>query len=161
MSNVKPLFIVDAMLGKLAKKLRLLGYDTLYSSSMEDDEIIQLAKDQNRILITKDVPLINKIKKLQIPAIQITKNEEIEQFLEINEITKLGNCTVSGDNSRCPVCNGELQDVEKKGVSDKVPAGVLEKNNDFWICKNCKKIYWEGTHIKNLQKFTEELNDRL
>ena len=161
MSNEKSIFIVDAMLGKLAKKLRLLGYDSLYSSSMEDDEIIRLAKNENRILITKDVPLTQKAEKQQIRTIQITKSDEIDQFLQINEKANLGKCIVSGSNSRCPVCNGELEYTEKKDVSEKVPAGVLENMNDFWTCKKCKKVYWEGTHIKNLQKFTAELNDRL
>lgn len=161
MSNEKPIFIVDAMLGKLAKKLRLLGYDSLYSSSMDDDEIIKLAKNENRILITKDVPLSQKAKKQQIETIQITKENEIEQFLQINEKTNQGKFTVSGENSRCSVCNGELQYTEKNEVSNKVPTGVFENMNDFWICKECKKIYWEGTHIKNLKKFTAKLNERL
>ena len=161
MSNEKPLFIVDAMLGKLAKKLRLLGYDSFYSSSMEDDKIIQLAKNENRILITKDVPLTQKAKKKQIGTIQITKDDEIEQFLQINEKANLGKCTVSAGNSRCPVCNGKLQYTEKNEVSDKVPAGVLEHMKDFWKCTKCEKIYWEGTHIKNLQQFTMKLNEKL
>ncbi|MFB5630850.1 MAG: DUF5615 family PIN-like protein [Nitrosopumilaceae archaeon] len=161
MSNEKPLFIVDAMLGKLAKKLRLLGYDSLYSSSMKDDEIIQFAKNEQRILITKDMPLVHKAKKKQILTIQITSDDEIEQFLLINDKTNLGKCKVSGSTSRCPVCNGELQYTEKNEVSEKIPKGVFENMNDFWTCKVCKKIYWEGTHIKNLQKFTSKLNERL
>ena len=161
MSNEKPLFIVDAMLGKLAKKLRLLGYDSLYSSSMDDDMILQLAKNENRILITKDVPLILKAKKKKIWNVQITSDDEIEQFLQINKKESLGKCTVSGGNSRCPVCNGKLQYIEKNEVSDKVPAGVLENMKDFWKCTKCEKIYWEGTHIKNLQQFTMKLNERL
>src|SRR3989337_295596 len=135
------------MLGKLAKKLRLLGYDSLYSSSMEDDELLHIAKNENRVIITKDLQLIHKAKKHQIASIQITKNEEIEQFLQINEKIDLGKCTISGSNSRCPVCNGELK--------------YTENMNDFWTCNKCGKIYWEGTHIKNLQKFNAELNDRL
>ncbi len=161
MSNEKPLFIVDAMLGKLAKKLRLLGYDSLYSSSMDDDMILQLAKNENRILITKDVPLILKAKKKKIWNVQITSDDEIEQFLQINKKESLGKCTVSGGNSRCPVCNGKLQYIEKNEVSDKVPTGVLENMKDFWKCTKCEKIYWEGTHIKNLQQFTMKLNEKL
>jgi hypothetical protein len=160
-SNEKPIFLVDAMLGKLAKKLRLLGYDSFYSSNMEDDEIIQLAKNENRILITKDVPLCHKAKKQQILAVQITSDDEIEQFLQINEKASLGKCTVSGGSSRCPVCNGELQYTEKNDVFEKVPTGVFENMNDFWKCTKCEKIYWEGTHIKNLQQFTMKLNERL
>lgn len=161
MSNEKPLFIVDAMLGKLAKKLRLLGYDSLYSSSMDDDMILQLAKNENRILITKDVPLIRKAKKKKIWNVQITSDDEIEQFLQINKKENLGKCTVSGGNSRCPRCNGKLQYIEKNEVSDKVPAGVLENMKDFWKCTKCEKIYWEGTHIKNLQQFAMKLNEKL
>ncbi len=161
MSNEKPLFIVDAMLGNLAKKLRLLGYDSLYSSSIEDDKLLHIAKNENRVIITKDVQLIHKAKKYQIAGIQITKNEEIEQFLQINEKANLGKCTISGRNSRCPVCNGELKYTEKNDILENVPTGVLENMNDFWTCKKCGKIYWEGTHIKNLQKFNAELNDRL
>ena len=161
MSNEKPLFIVDAMLGKLAKKLRLLGYDSLYSSNMEDDKIIQLAKNENRILLTKDVPLCHKAKKQQILAVQITSDDEIEQFLEINEKAGFGKCTVGGGSSRCPVCNGELQHIEKNDVFEKVPTGVFENMKDFWKCTKCEKIYWEGTHIKNLQQFTMKINERL
>lgn len=160
-SNEKPLFIVDAMLGKLAKKLRLLGYDSLYSSNMDDDKIIQLTKNENRILITKDVPLCHKAKKQQILAVQITSDDEIEQFLEINEKASFGKCTVGGGSSRCPVCNGELQHIEKNDVFEKVPTGVFENMKDFWKCTKCEKIYWEGTHIKNLQQFTMKLNERL
>ena len=161
MSNEKPVFIVDAMLGKLAKKLRLLGYDTAYSSDIDDEDLIRIAKNENRILITKDVQLARKAEKKQLKAIQITKSDEVEQFLQINEKIKLGKYEITGKNSRCPVCNGELENIEKNKILDKVPKGVLEYNQDFWMCKNCKKIYWEGTHIRNLQKFTEKLNDRL
>ena len=161
MNSNRSIFIVDAMLGKIAKKLRLLGYDSLYSSNMEDDKLLRIAKEENRILITKDVPLIEKAKKQQIVTIQITKNNEIDQLLQINEKAKLEKCIINGSSSRCPVCNGELKSIEKNSVSGKIPIGVFEKINKFWACIKCGKIYWEGTHIKNLQKFTTELNDRL
>jgi len=160
-SNTKPIFIVDAMLGNLAKKLRLLGFDSLYSSSIEDDELLRVAKNENRVIITKDVQLAEKAKKHEIMTISITKGNEIEQFFQINEKIKLGKCIIACNTSRCPVCNGELKNIEKKDVSSKVPSGVLENMREFWICNKCEKIYWEGTHVKNLQKFTEELNDRL
>jgi uncharacterized protein len=160
MSNIKPMFIVDAMLGNLARKLRLFGFDSLYSSSIEDNELLRVAKNENRIVITKDVQLIQKAKKNEIMTISITGGNEMEQFFQINEKIKLGKCLVGGNTSRCPVCNGELEHIEKKDVENKVPLGVFENMQDFWICKNCEKIYWEGTHIKNLQKFIAELNER-
>ncbi|HXV65608.1 MAG TPA: Mut7-C RNAse domain-containing protein [Nitrosopumilaceae archaeon] len=161
MSKKKPIFIVDAMLGKLAKKLRLLGYDSFYSSNIEDDNLLQIAKNENRIIISKDEQLIKKAKKFQIENIQITKNEEIEQLIQINEKIDLGKCIIQSNNTRCPVCNGVLIPTEKNTILEHVPLGVFKNMNNFWVCNKCKKIYWEGTHIKNLQKFNAELNARL
>jgi len=161
MNNKKSIFIVDAMLGKIAKKLRLLGYDSLYSSNIDDEELLRIAKKENRILITKDLPLVEKAKKQQIVTIQITKENEIDQFLQINEKANLEKCIISDSSSRCPVCNGELKSTEKNSVLGKIPTGVFENMDEFWTCIKCGKIYWEGTHIKNLQRFTTELNDRL
>ena len=161
MKNKKPIFVIDAMLGNLAKKLRLLGYDSVYSSDIVDDELISIAKKQNRIIITKDVELANKAIKQQIETIQITKSDEIDQFTQINEKINLGKFSIEASSSRCPVCNGVLVKTEKKLVQNDVPEGVLENIQDFWKCSKCNKIYWEGTHILNLQKFTEKLNDKL
>lgn len=161
MNNKKPIFVVDAMLGKLAKKLRLLGYDTVYSSDIEDDELILIAKKENRIIISKDVQLVNKATKQQIETVQITESEEIEQFHQINEKVKLEKFIIEGSKSRCPLCNGILVKIEKKIVHGQVPKGVLENTDEFWKCDKCKKFYWEGTHIRNLQEFTAKLHDRL
>ena len=159
--NKKPIFLVDAMLGKLAKKLRLLGYDTIYSSNKNDDELIQIAKTEKRILITKDVQLAKKCTKNQVETIQLRGFDEIEQFVKINERVNLGKLFIKGSNSRCTLCNGVLEITEKKYVKNTIPLGVLENTEEFWKCKNCKKIYWEGTHIINLQKFMAKLNDKL
>ena len=161
MKNDKPIFLVDAMLGKLAKKLRLLGYDTVYSSNKDDDEIIQIAKNEKRILITKDVQLAKKCTKKQVETIELVGLDEIEQFLQINERVNLGKLFVKGSNSRCTLCNGVLEILEKKNVQNSLPEGVLDNTEEFWKCKDCNKIYWEGTHITNLQKFVAKLNDKL
>ena len=157
----KPIFLVDAMLGKLAKKLRLLGYDTVYSSDKDDNELIQIAKNEKRILITKDVQLSKKSTKNQVKTIELTGMDEIEQFIQINEKINLGKLLVKGSNSRCTLCNGVLEITEKKLIQNSLPKGVLDNTDEFWKCKNCKKIYWEGSHITNLQKFLEKLNDKL
>ena len=159
--NEKPTFFVDAMLGNLATKLRLMGYDTAYSSDIEDEELINRAKQENRVIISKDEELSNAAKNQKLDAILITKNNEIDQFIEINTKMKLGEFKISAENSRCPVCNGRLNSVDSKSVSDKIPKGVLENTQNFWMCEDCSKIYWEGTHIINLQKFVGELNERL
>ena len=148
------------MLGNLATKLRLLGFDADYYSDINDSELIFKAKNENRIILTKDEMLSNQSKKQKISTIQITSEEEIEQILQINEMFHLGKCEINGKNSRCPKCNGVLQNIEKNGLEGIIPDGVYLKNDEFWKCTKCEKIYWEGTHISNLQKFVAELNDR-
>ncbi len=160
-SDTKPIFLVDAMLGNIAKKLRLLGYDSKYSSDSKDDELILEAKNENRILLTKDEPLLKKAEKQAISVIHIKNDTEIKQLVQIFKNSKLSKVVVSGNTARCTECNGELVTIEKDRVMDKVPKGVLEKTNNFWNCTNCNKIYWEGTHIERLQKFVDELNEKL
>ena len=85
MTNEKPTFVVDAMLGKLAKKLRMLGYDSYYSSSIDDFDLMHKAKAEDRIIVTKDTNLAKSATKQDITTIQITKANEVEQFLQINK----------------------------------------------------------------------------
>ena len=161
MNERKLVFVVDAMYGNLAKKLRLFGYDSLYYADIDDDKILQIARDEDRILLTNDVALVKRSLKQNVKTVQITKKDEIEQILEINQKYNLGKCVVAGNNSRCPLCNDVLHKIQKDLIVTQVPEGVLKQTNEFWTCENCKKIYWEGTHIKNLQRFVSRLNELL
>jgi len=157
----KPIFFVDAMLGNIAKKLRLFGYDSEYSSDINDNDLIMRVKNENRILITKDTLLSKIAQKEKISVIQVTKNAEIEQLVQIFKILKLEEIVVNGNNSRCTECNGELKIIDKDIILNQVPKGVIEKIDEFWKCINCNKVYWEGTHIEKLKKFVVELNGKI
>lgn len=154
-------FAVDAMLGNLAKKLRILGYDSKYDSSIEDAKLITIAKKENRILVTKDEALTKNAEKENIPTVLIRGNDEIEQIVQITNKVGLPNFTVSTDNARCVSCNGKLEPIEKMRIKSKVPYGIYERQESFWICKGCKKVYWEGTHLEKLRKFVNDLNQRI
>jgi len=151
------LFLVDGMLGNVAKKLLLLGYDTEYFSDMNDLKLIQKAKNEDRIIISKDRQLITNAKKSAIQTIQITKEDEIEQFSEILNIIHLELNEISGDTARCTKCNSNTSQISKSKISNKIPSKVLEFNEKFWECDHCKQIYWEGTHIKKLQDFLNKI----
>ncbi|MDH5658312.1 MAG: Mut7-C RNAse domain-containing protein [Nitrosopumilus sp.] len=151
------LFLVDGMLGNVAKKLLLLGYDTDYFSGMNDSELIKKAKHENRVIISKDRQLIANAKKSAISTIQITKDDEIEQFLEILNTVHLEVDKISGDTARCTKCNSQTTEISKSEILDKVPSKVLEFNEKFWECDKCKQIYWEGTHVKKLQDFVNKI----
>ena len=157
----KPTFLVDAMLGNIAKKLRMMGYDTSYSSDIDDEKLIMEAKKENRIIISKDEQLSRIAEKQNIPLIRLKRNTEVEQFIEINKKLKLEKFKINAKNSRCPICNGKLNSINPDLFPGKIPKGVLENSKNFWMCDYCKKIYWEGTHIINLQKFVGEINEKL
>jgi uncharacterized protein with PIN domain len=161
LSTQKSSFVVDAMLGNLAKKLRILGYDSKYSSSIEDDKIILIAKNEKRIILTKDEQLTTIAEKQNVSFVLIRGNDEFEQIVQINEKFKLDRFEVVTDNSRCIACNGKLEVVEKFRIIGKIPEGVIEREKKFWMCDSCKKVYWEGTHFKKLQEFATKLNDRI
>jgi len=161
LSTHKPIFIVDAMLGNLAKKLRIIGYDSKYFSSIEDEKLILIAKNEKRIILTKDEQLSKNAEKQNIGFVLIRGNDELEQIAQINGKIKLERFVMDTNNSRCIACNGNLQQVEKYRIIGKIPEGVLEREKSFWMCDSCKKVYWEGTHFEKLQEFVTKLNDRL
>ena len=157
----EPIFFVDAMLGNIARKLRLLGYDSQYFSDIDDEKLIDSARKEKRIIISKDEELIKKSQKLGMRSIHITKEEEIEEFLEITNSVNLKRIQINGNTARCPKCNSLTESVDKEIIKERIPQGVLKLNDKFWICKCCNQIYWEGTHIKNLQEFVGKINERL
>lgn len=159
--NDEPTFFVDAMLGNIAKKLRLLGYDSRYISDIDDEKLIDIARKEKRIIISKDKELIKKTQKLGIRSIHITKNEEIEQILEIIISTNLKRIQINGNTTRCPKCNSLTEPIDKNSIKEKIHQGIFNSNDEFWKCKCCDKFYWEGTHIKNLQEFVGKINERL
>lgn len=141
------------MLGTLAKWLRILGYDTLYVKNMEDDEIARIAKEEERILITRDKKLAPKYKK----SIYLENNGLEKQLkkifnelnLEVNESKIL---------TRCIICNEKIKEIDKEMVKGKVPEHVYKTHDKFFICPKCKKIYWMGSHWENMKKFIKEIN---
>ena len=152
------LFLVDGMLGNIAKKLRLFGFDSEYFSDINDSKLIEKAKNENRIIISRDRHLIDRANKNDVLSIYVTKENEIEQFLEILETTNLQLDEISGDVARCTKCNSTTSQISKLKIGNKIPQGVLEFNDKFWKCDKCDQIYWEGTHIKNLQEFVHKIN---
>jgi len=159
-NKIEPRFFVDAMLGNIAKKLRIMGYDTKYLADIEDDELIRISKMDKRIIISKDKDLVSRAKKDELEAIFLKNNQEIEHFREIINNSNLKIIKIDGERARCPKCNSKTELIIKKNIHKEIPKKVLEYNEKFWICKVCNKIFWEGTHIKNIQKFMGDLIGR-
>ena len=120
-----------------------------------------MAKNEKRILLTKDRILACLAPKNEIKTVTISSENELDQFRQIKEKVSLDGFAIEGKNSRCTNCNGKLLQIDNEKTIGKVPYLVTRNFKEFWECEECKKIYWEGTHIKNLQKFVIELNEKL
>ena len=145
---MNPKFIADCMLGKLAKWLRIIGVDILYSPFYRDEEIMAISKFQNRIILTKDSHFLGK-KGFNVFLIESDKVEE--QVKEVINRFKLKKSLLK----RCIMCNEILEKVLRTEIFDYVPEYVYFKYKNFSRCPRCQKIYWEGTHTENIKKQIE------
>jgi len=139
-------FLVDSMLGNLARFLRLIGFDSYYAADKTDEEIVNIAIKENRIILTRDLEL-SKIKNIK--SIYLNFLDLKQQLKQIINETKI---KIDKENffSLCLECNNKLEKIEKEKVKEKVPLQSYNSFNEFYICKGCKKIYWKGTHYISL-----------
>lgn len=144
-------FLCDAMLGRLSRWLRLLGYDTAYSDA-DDHELARQARAEDRILLTRDTDLANR---RGIRASLVTSDDPDEQLRQIIEEFNL---TQSRILSRCPTCNTRLHRIPKQAVREHVPPYVFHRHTTFQECPGCGKVYWRGSHWERIQDRLEALN---
>src|ERR1700690_2035976 len=141
----KPRFIADAMLGSLAKWLRIMGFDTLYYRVIEDHELVKIAKQEGRTILSKDNALCRSKKAGE--SLLIQRDKTVEQIKKVMKA-----CHVVPDlmraYMRCTLCNDKLLPAERSAVSTEVPDYVLQSVNAFLKCGECGKVYWEGSHKK-------------
>ncbi|HYA11560.1 MAG TPA: Mut7-C RNAse domain-containing protein [Thermodesulfovibrionales bacterium] len=137
-------FIADVMLGRLARWLRLLGFDTVYFPDISDTRLIKVAKEQGRLILTRDTRLI-KIKGIK-DYLLIRANDSFQQLLEVIHALGLKDFHLL---TRCVACNGQLSRFfDKTEIKDSVPDFVFLNIHVFLKCHDCGKVYWEGTHPK-------------
>ncbi len=147
-------FIADSMLGRLARWLRLLGYDTIYQPHIEDGLLLRIAREDNRILLTRDTRLV-KVRGVK-NFLLLQENNPFEQLKKVIRTfdLKQKESTVPG---RCPVCNASLNNIPKEQAKDFVPEYVYLISDSFKQCSKCSKFYWKGTHPERFRKKLEEV----
>ncbi|MFH1406459.1 MAG: Mut7-C RNAse domain-containing protein [Candidatus Omnitrophota bacterium] len=141
-------FIVTKELGRLAKWLRILGYDVEYFDKDTKKGLVLESLKEERIILTRDT-------KLPRRAGYRTIHVHSDYFREqLKNTTKSLGISPKKDKlfSRCVVCNSELEQVEKENVKSLVPEYVYNTNEDFSRCKICKRVYWRGTHWGNMEE---------
>ncbi len=145
-------FLLDRMLGQTAKWLRLLGIDAEYPEDIDDEELLKKAEEENRVLITRDRELARNEGVMLVE--KAPAEDTVVRILESYDV-KIEPMT------RCSKCNGEVEEIEKKDVEKKVPEGVFQRHDTFWICKECDQIYWEGTHWDSIMETVEKIKKRI
>jgi len=138
-------FIADVMVGKLARWLRVLGFDVAYSNRYADDEIIQIAETEDRVILTRDTGLAKRRTKAQ--CLLVSSGNYKEQIRQVIDEFGLKDFDVF---SRCLECNALLQAVNKEEVFERIPPFVYLTQNRFAICPLCKRVYWHGTHANDM-----------
>ena len=156
-------FVVDGMLGRLARWLRLTGHDVVYVNELplpneDQDEFLLARAAEGSILLTSDRRLYQRSRRRGLMAALIQPGDLPSQLLELSKAVP--GLEVDLENSRCPVCNGELREASQEEVEGSVPASVRESQRVFWRCTGCGKIYWRGTHWNRILETLEEFRRR-
>ncbi len=143
--------LLDEMLRRTATWCRILGMDAEFFMGGGDDALLAQAKRENRILITRDLALSKRCPKLGIKCILLSSEKAEEQIAQI--LSETGASPSFPTEMRCPECNGELETAPPDSLKGEVPPHLLSEHSEFWKCKKCGKIYWEGSHWKNIKEF--------
>lgn len=148
----------DAMLGKLARWLRLSGYQTYYNSREDDTALLDMCIRSKTILLTRDRELERKARKLSLDVILIKSNGIENQLLQLVrngfEIKK------EPSEALCPMCGSEVRETEEKEISS-LPQKIRLVDKKIYICSKCGKIYWEGSHWKKIRERVEKIEYKL
>lgn len=147
-------FIVDSMLGSLARWLRILGYDTLYARDWHDSRILEVAAREDRVIVTRDRGLYNRARRRNLRAVYVTSN--VTRSLAILAQSVGLRLDVEPSRSRCPHCNALLREAGRDEVKGCVPPRVLELYDKFWVCTRCGQVYWMGGHWKGITQTLQE-----
>ena len=147
-------FLVDRMLGKLAKNLRTLGCDTLYYHGEDPRQLIEMARQQGRAILTRNTNVIPKR-----PGDEILTLKEDDPDLQVKDLIKRGIISLDETRpfSRCLLCNALLKDIPRGDVEGKVPDFIFYHQKVFFQCPECGRIYWRGSHQENMKKWVDEL----
>ncbi len=144
-------FVLDVHLGKLAALLRLLGFDSVYNNKLEDNEIIEIACAENRIILSRDLGIFknSKVKHGYFPRSQDPKIQlkEVVDRYGLNEYVK--------PFSRCMKCNGELMPIDKALIQNKIQEKTNLYYKEFYSCGNCNKTYWKGSHYDKMMELVQ------
>jgi len=153
-------FITDGMLGKLTRWLRMLGFDVKYSNTLDDAQLIAVAKKEDRILLTRDMELYQQATAKGCEAFYTEGKNEAERLAQLAERFNI-KLDIEMAKSRCPKCNAQIEPIAKEKVKEKVEKNTFTHYEEFWKCPECEQIYWQGAHWIKIKKTLDAAKDNL
>jgi uncharacterized protein len=145
-------FILDVHLGRLARYLRLSGFDTIYRLDVEDADLARLSRDEHRILLTRDHGLLKR--RAVTHGYFVRSTEPAGQLAEV--LRRFDLRRLIRPFSRCMACNGDLEGVDKLEVAASVPERSRALFDTFLRCRSCLRVYWPGSHYARLKRLVED-----
>lgn len=151
----EPRFALDVHLGRLAERLRILGFDTLYGNDLDDDDLEALSVGGPRWLLTRDRGLL--MRRTITHGYLVRSSDPQEQALEVVRRFRLGD--EIAPFTRCARCNGVVGPVDKEEVLDRLEPATRAEHDTFTQCRDCGQVYWPGTHLSALRAFVERARE--
>lgn len=144
-------FVADVHLGKLARLLRLLGFDTWYPNVATPPHLVALAAEEDRVLLTRSANMPGsgnaRILRISSESAPTQLKEVIEAFGIKDQVKPF---------SRCLVCNGRLTVIEKTAIIDLLEPNTARYFTEFWQCEACRRVYWKGSHYQRMLQLLQE-----
>ncbi len=157
-------FLLDGMLGSLARWLRICGYEASFMENTSDDELIRRALEEDLILLSRDKQLCRRSQKAGLECLLVHGDSSVKRLAHVS---RRYNLNLTPTQSRCPNCGFLLRKTDKREVEARVPPRTYQAYDDFWFCKACGKTYWQGSHWRSIvdtvctaTKFADEASEQ-
>jgi uncharacterized protein with PIN domain len=150
-------FIVDSNVGRLARWLRIAGFDTVFINDLDDNRLVRLALSEGRVLLTKDTQILKR-RVATTDRLKVILIESEEVKAQLRQVVKTLNL---GDQIKpftlCLECNQPLVLREKEDVKELVPLYVFQTQTQYMQCPVCQRVYWRGTHWQRMSRELEKI----
>lgn len=148
-----PKFVADVHLGRLARYLRMMGFDVYYKNNLSDEEIVKISSKERRAILTRDIGIL---KRTEVTHGYFLRSDNVEKQTE--EVVKRFDLQKSiKEFTRCIECNSELSKIKKGEIIDRLPPKVAASQNEFFICPECQKLFWAGTHHQKMLSLVQKI----
>ena len=151
--SADPRFAADAMLGRLARWLRVLGYDTSYDIAVADPVLVRLAEEEQRLLLTRDRHLLRELRPAR--ALEVRQDDPLHQLRDV--VRELRLPAPAALFTRCLLCNAALRALDRAEARPLLPEGLADLPGPVRRCPVCDRVYWDGSHVSRMRAAIERV----